>query len=212
MKRYLDWLIKKTRRSVEVQFSSEATPSSVKAAKPDALIVAIGAEPFIPDIPGIKKSNVVLASDVDAGIVQTGETVVVAGAGLVGCETALYLAQGGKKVIIIDILKESEIAADINPVPRFWLIELLHQNGVVFRTEVNLEEITDKGVVVIDRQRVRSEIPADTIVVSLGYKARCEAVDAFQGSAHEVYVVGDCSSPLNLMAAIHDAFNVAVEI
>ena len=88
----------------------------------------------------------------------------------------------------------------------------LHQHGVEFRTEVNLEEITDKGVVVIDKQWNRYEIPADTVVLSLGLKARAETVKALQGLAREVYVVGDCSNPRNLMAAIHDGFNVAVEL
>lgn len=212
MKRYLDWLIKKTQRSVEVKFSSEVTVNSVKTAKPDVLIVAVGAEPLIPDLPGVKKSHVVMAHDVDMGNVQTGETIVVAGAGVVGCETALHVAQQGKKVTIIDKLKETEIPGDINPVPRFWLLELLHQNGVVFRMEVKLKEITDKGVVISDGQGIRSELPADTIVLSLGYAARCEMVDTFRELAREVYVVGDCLRPRNLMAAIHDAFNVAVEI
>ena len=153
-----------------------------------------------------------MAADVDTGTAQTGETVVVAGAGLVGCETALHLAQQGRKVTLIDMLKESEIAGDINPTPRFWLLELLHRSGVEFRLEVKLGEITSNGVVLIDIEQVPSEIPADTVVLALGYKARCEAVDAFRASAREVYVVGDCSSPRNLMAAIHDAFNAAVEI
>ena len=65
---------------------------------------------------------------------------------------------------------------------------------------------------VTDKQRNRFEIPADTVVLSLGFTARCETVKALQGLAREVYVAGDCSSPGNLMAAIHDAFNVAVEI
>lgn len=92
------------------------------------------------------------------------------------------------------------------------LLALLEENGAEFETEVKLEEITDKGVVVTDKQRNRFEIPADTVVLSLGFTARHETVKALQGLAREVYVAGDCSSPGNLMAAIHDAFNVAVEI
>ena len=55
-------------------------------------------------------------------------------------------------------------------------------------------------------------MPADTVVLSLGYKARTETVWALQELAPEVYNIGDCSNPRNLMAAIHEAFNVAVEI
>ena len=213
MKRYLDWIIRKTQQTpMEVKLSTEATADSIKAAKPDVLIVAVGAEPLIPDIPGIEKPNVVWAGDVDLGKVKAGETVVVAGAGLTGCETALHLSQQGKKVKIIDTISEFEIAKDAASVSRMVLLALLQEHGAEFKTEVNLEEITDKGVVVVDKQRNRFEIPADTVVLSLGFTARCETVKALQGLAREVYVAGDCSSPRNLMAAIHDAFNVTVEV
>jgi len=213
MKRYLDWLIKKTQQApVEIKLSTEATADSVKAAKPDVLIVAIGAEPLIPDIPGIKKPNVVIANDVDTGKAKTGEKVIVAGAGLTGCETALHVAQQGKKVTVIDMISESEVAQDAALLNKIGLMELLHQHGVEFKTEVKLEEITDKGAVVIDKNWNRFEIPADTVVLAMGFKIRDETVKALKGLAREVYVVGDCSSPRNLRAAIHEAFNVAAVI
>ncbi len=213
MKRYLEWMIKKTQKSpVKVKLLTEATADSIKAAKPDVLIVAVGAEPIIPDIPGIKKPHVVWASDVDTGQATTGKTVVVTGAGMTGCETALHLAQRGKKVTIIDMIGEMEIAQDTTFVVKITLMELLHQHGVEFKTEVKLEEITDKGAIVTDRKGNQFEIPADTVVLSLGVKPRHETVKALQGLAREVCVVGDCSNPRNLMAAIHDAFNVAAEI
>ena len=213
MKRYLDWLIKKTQQApVEIKLSTEATAASLKAAKPDVLIVAVGAEPIIPDIPGAKKPNVVIANDVDTGKAKTGETVVVAGAGLTGCETALHVVQQGKKVTVIDIISELEIAKDATLLNKLCLMELLHQHGVEFKTGVKLEAITDKGAIVIDKNWNRSEIPADTVVLAMGVKSRYETVKALQGLAREVYVVGDCSSPRNLMAAIHDAFNIAAEI
>ena len=213
MKRYLEWIIKKTQQApIKVKLSTEATPKTIKAEKPDVLIVGVGAEPIIPDIPGIKKPNVVMATDVDLGKAQMGETVVVAGAGLTGCETALHLAQQGKKVTVIDMISESEIGKDASSMNRITLMELLHQHGVEFRTEVKLEEITDKGALVIDKKWNRFEIPANTVVLSLGVTPRYEAVKALQGLAREVYVVGDCSRPRNLMGAIHDAFNIAVEV
>ena len=215
MKRYLEWMVKKTLQApVEVKLSTEATADSLRAARPDVLIMAIGAEPIFPDIPGIKKPGVVWAGDVHLGKSNTGKTVVVAGAGMTGCETALHLAQQGKKVTIIDIVGESEIAKDAPFTNILALKELLNQHSVEFRTEVKLEEITDKGVQVIDKSWRRYEIPADTIVLSLGVRPLLETVRAFQGMAREVYAVGDCSSsgPRNLMAAIHDAFHVAAEI
>jgi NADPH-dependent 2,4-dienoyl-CoA reductase/sulfur reductase-like enzyme len=213
MKRYLDWMIKKTNHyPVKVNLSTEATADSVEAAKPDVLILAVGAERIIPNIPGIEKPHVVWAGDVDLGKVKTGERVVVVGAGLTGCETALHLAQQGQKVMVIDMISEMEIAKDTTSVIKITLMELLHQHNVSFKTEVKLEEITDRGAVVKDNKGNRFEIPADTVVLSLGFKLLHLTVKAFQGLAREVYVIGDCSNPRNLMAAIHDAFTIAAEL
>lgn len=213
MKRYLNWLIDKVQQApVEVKLLTEATASSIKAEKPEVLIVAIGAEPYLPDIPGLKRANAVVASDIDTGKVSTGKTVVVAGAGLVGCETALLLAQQGKKVTVIDMIEESEVAADAGIAPRAELQEQLHQLGAEFKVRVTLEEVNAEGAVVSDKNSNRFTIPADTVVLALGYRARAELVRSFERAAREVYVIGDCREPRNLMAAIHDGFNVAVEI
>ena len=78
--------------------------------------------------------------------------------------------------------------------------------------ETKLEKITNNGITVIDKQNTRSEIIGDTVVISLGYRARGDVADKFRNLAREVYIVGDCVSPRNLISAIHEAFNVAVEI
>lgn len=213
MKRFLDWLIRTTQRHpVEIRLSTEATPEAIAAEQPDVLILAVGADPILPDIPGVKGSNVVWAGDVHLDKVQTGEKVAVVGAGMTGCEAALHLAQQGKKVTLIDMAGQMEIAQDVPIINRLGLMQLLHQHGVEFRLEVKLEEITPRGVIVIDKQWERHEISADTIVLSLGFKPRSEVARALQDLAPEVYIIGDCRKPGTLRAAIHDAFNVAVEL
>ncbi len=213
MKKYLDWMVKKTLQApVEIKLSTEATAGAIKAEKPDVLIIAGGAEPLIPDIPGVGKSNAVWVGDVLMGSAKVGERVVVAGAGMTGCETALYLAQQGKKVTLIDMLSEAEIAQDVAVISRVALIGLLHEHGVEIITGVKLEEITDKGALVINKQWDRYAIPADTVVFALGAKARSEMAEKFEGLARDTYVVGDCADPRNLMAAIGDGFDIAAEI
>jgi 2,4-dienoyl-CoA reductase-like NADH-dependent reductase (Old Yellow Enzyme family)/thioredoxin reductase len=213
MKRYLKWMVKKTSQSpVLLKLSSEATAVSIKNEKPDVVIIAVGAEPIIPDIPGINKSHVVWAGDVNTGKVKTGNNVLVVGAGMTGCETALNIAQQKKKVMIIDMAEEQEIAKDTSLVNKIWLKELLNQHGVKFRTEIKLEKITDKGAVITDKELNQIEIYADTVVLSLGVKPLSETVKALKGFSKEEYIIGDCSNPRNIMAAIHDAFNIAAEI
>ena len=81
--------------------------------KPDAVILALGGVPIKPDIPGINGPQVVTAQDVLCGKKQTGQNVVVIGGGLVGCETGHYLAEKGKKITIVEMLKR--MAAEMGP-------------------------------------------------------------------------------------------------
>jgi NADPH-dependent 2,4-dienoyl-CoA reductase/sulfur reductase-like enzyme len=213
MKKYLDWLVKKTENTpgIDIKLSTEGNPETIRAQEPDVLIIAVGAEPIIPDdIPGIEVSNVVWGGYVNTGEKSTGQDVVVAGAGFIGCETGLYLAQQGKRVTVIDVLSMQEIAADGFNKP--GLMQLMYDNGVQFKIEVRLESVNKNGVTVIDKKCNRFEIPADTVVISLGCRSCTQTVEALEELAPMVYVIGDCVSPRNLKHAIHDGFNIAVEL
>ena len=191
-----------------VKLRTEATAENVRAEGPDVIIVAVGADPIVPDIPGVKKSNVVWVGEADAGTALVGETVVVAGGGATGGETALQLAKDGKSVTVIDMLGYTPLIAGW---PR-GLLDMLERYNVRLLTEVKLEEVTDTGVLVIDNRWKRFEILADTVILSLGFKERPEVVDEFTGAAPDVYAVGDCVRPQAVMEAVHAGFNVAVEI
>jgi 2,4-dienoyl-CoA reductase-like NADH-dependent reductase (Old Yellow Enzyme family)/thioredoxin reductase len=210
MKRYLEWLVRQTKKApgVTVKLNAEATAEKVKSEKPDAIIIAIGADPIIPNIPGVRKANVVWVGDVNIGKAKVGETILVAGGGSTGGETALQLAKDGKKVTMIDMLPYATLIAGW---PR-GLIDMLEKYGVRLLTELKLEEITDKGALVINNTWERFEIPADTVILSLGFKSRTETVNLFKQLMTEVYAIGDCAKPQALKEAIHDGFNIAVEL
>lgn len=81
---------------VEVRLSTKATPEMVEAMEPDAVIAAVGADAVIPPIPGVHGDNVITAEECyRKGLAgeDMGENIAVLGGGLVGCETALYLAR-----------------------------------------------------------------------------------------------------------------------
>ena len=210
MKLYLDWLIRQVEKdpNVSIKFNSEATVETVKAENPDAVVVAVGAEPIIPDSFTKGRNNVVWAGDVHSGHAATGETVVIAGGGLTGFEAALHLAQEGKKITIVDMLGMGALLADIPGL----LVTLLREKAVRFIPEVKLEAITDAGVTLIDKAWNKIDIPADTVVLSLGFALRDGIIDSFRDIVPDVYFIGDCRTPKDLYQAIHDAFDVAVEI
>jgi 2,4-dienoyl-CoA reductase-like NADH-dependent reductase (Old Yellow Enzyme family)/thioredoxin reductase len=215
MKKYLDWSIRTTMNtpSLAVKLSTEATPERIKAENPDALITAVGSAPIIPEIPGVDRENVVWAGDVVLGKAKVGDRVVLAGAGLTGSETALYLAQQGKKVTLIDVLPLEEIDASYPSMNIITLRNMLSELNIDVKTEVKLEAITDTGAVIMDKNWERTEIPCDTVVLSLGVEPRREVIAMFEDLAPDVYVVGDCHNQRgNLYRAISEGFFATMEI
>jgi 2,4-dienoyl-CoA reductase-like NADH-dependent reductase (Old Yellow Enzyme family)/thioredoxin reductase len=210
MKRYTEWLVHQTEKAsgVTINLNTEANAEDVASEKPDVVIVAVGAEPIMADFPGATRTNVYWVGDVNSANVRVGENVVIIGGGFTGCETALQLARDGKKVTVIDMLDYMTLQSDW---PR-GLAEQLDEYGVRFLTETKLEEITDEGVITIDNNQKRTMIKANTVVFSLGFKPRTATVNQFKNSAVDVYIVGDCYKARNVKDAVHDGFNVAVEI
>ena len=104
-RRLNDFLSTQIRKlGITVELGKEASADLILQAKPDVVIIATGSTAIVPKIPGVEKRNVLKAVDLLLGKVTAEDTVVVAGGGLVGCETALYLAERGKKVTIVELL------------------------------------------------------------------------------------------------------------
>ena len=90
-----------SREGVDVRLGLEATPEAVLSTTPDTVIVATGAEPVTPDIPGTAGQHVVQAWDVLSGKADVGDRVVVLGGGATGCLVSLYLAQMGDRKSVV---------------------------------------------------------------------------------------------------------------
>jgi pyruvate/2-oxoglutarate dehydrogenase complex dihydrolipoamide dehydrogenase (E3) component len=164
-------------------------------------------------MPGVYRKNVVWAGEVELGRVKVGERVLVAGAGMTGSETALHLAQQGKKVILIDLLPLEQIDTEYPFVNIISLRGMLKELKVEIKTEVKLEAITETGAVITDKNRNKVEIPCDTVVLAVGVRPRMDAVRMFEALAPEVYMAGDCNKERgNLYSATLQGFFAAMEI
>ena len=210
MKRYLDWLVRQTETApnISVRKNTAATKDTVLAENPDALIIAVGSDPVLPKIKGEKLNDVVWVGKIDSGEAKTGDTVLVAGAGATGGEAGLQLARYGKKVTIIDMLDEDTV---IGGWPR-GLQDQLDENNVTLVFNTKLEEITTNGVIVQDNRWNKKEIKADTVILSFGFRSRTETVQGLYDVPADTYVIGDCKKPSDIVQAIHDGFNAAVEL
>ncbi len=187
---------------------------TIKESGVDAVIIAVGATPMVPEIQGVEKGLVVGALDVLNGT-KVGEEVIVIGGGTVGGETALFLAEQGKKVTIVEMLPEilPELLTRRGPRQSFFERLARCKPTVKVYTETRLEEIIDDGVVVSDKYGQRSRLRADTVILALGFKTDRKLYDELMCLPNcEVYMVGDYVEPREIYDAIHEGHLAARDL
>jgi len=191
---------------VEVHMGEELTPDIVKQIAPDVLIIATGSRPLVPDIPGIGNKNVITSAEVLKGA-KVGGKVVVVGGGLVGCETADYLAQQGKQVTIVEMLRRT--AQDIGPAARYFLRRRMKEKEIKILTSTTVEEIVEGGVRVKTDEGSQVLGPVDTVVLATGAKSVNEMEPVVKEIVPEVHVIGDACKPGKILAAVEQAADLA---
>jgi len=205
------WLEKQIEHlGVDIKLNSEVTPETVAELKPDAVIVATGSSPCVPQFPMSREANVVQAQDVLEETVNSGDTVIVAGGGTVGSETAEFLAEKGKQVTIVEML--DDIATDMEAITRSLLLARVREKGVRVLTSRRVREVTPKGLVVVDKEENEEELLADMLVLAIGSQPNRELLEKLSEKVAEVYAVGDCVMPRKIMNAVYEAAHIALEI
>ncbi|MCK8074638.1 FAD-dependent oxidoreductase [Vibrio sp. 1CM2L] len=201
-----------TRHKVDVKLNSAADKASIESEKPDSVIFATGSRPTQPNwLEGKDKPHVLVAENMLMNPeLITGDKVCVIGAGLVGAEAALWMAQQGKAVTLV------EASDDIIGGPHGtcfanyqMLKELLAKEQVNVLTSTRLERITDTGVC-LNIENSSVEMLSDHVVLALGYKAEDHLHEelANQLDVDEVFNIGDSQKARTIMAAIWDGFEV----
>jgi len=185
---------------VDVVLGQALAAAGVRQADPEVLIVATGSRPLVPEIPGIDADNVVTAHEVLSGKAVTGQRVLVAGGGRVGCETAEFLDHSGKRVVLVEM--RSELAADVIPVPRESLLRALGRTRIEVRTSTRVVEISAEGVAVEGGAGRDTLGDVDTVVLALGVTPVDELAAAVREQIAEVHVIGDASRTSNALDAI----------
>jgi 2,4-dienoyl-CoA reductase (NADPH2) len=196
--------------NVKVNLGKEATVELISKEKPDAVVIATGAQPASPNIPSEKGQTVLQAWDVLAGNEPKGKNIVIAGGGGVGCYTAHYLAEKkGKKVTIVEML--DKVANDVGVSSRWILRKELTDRGVNIVIQARLLRI-GKDSVVIKKGDKEESIPADAVILALGANADNKLYGEAKGKFSELYSVGDCVKPRKALEAIHEGFDVGLKI
>ncbi|MCL4440884.1 MAG: FAD-dependent oxidoreductase, partial [Firmicutes bacterium] len=205
-----------TKLPVTVELNRRMTSGEIKKYRPDMVVLAIGAEPVMPDIPGIDRGKAVSAVDVLNGA-PTGQRVVVVGGGMIGAETAIYLKEQGKDVTLVSrrttqYTLEEGLAPDMPIVSRLWFNTVKWpQAGIPAVPHSKYHEITGEGLVVMDSHWQKQLLPADTVVFALGLSPRTDIrPEDLQGI--KVFKIGDCLKPRRIIDAVKEAALVCQRI
>jgi len=194
------------RLGVELHLRKMVDAEMVWAWRPDVVIVATGSEPAIPDIPGVDRPNVIVAQMLLAQRMRfADERIAIIGGGMLGLETAEYLAAQGNAVTVLK--RYSTVSRLIEPLYRDYLLRKLKEEDVEIITEVEAERITESGVVVRGRQGERRLIPADWVVTARGARALDKLAREIE-DLHPV-VIGDAVKPRKIIDAIREGFMAA---
>ena len=205
--RFTQCLIRRVESSgVKVTLNQRVDRALAEKVRPDVLIIAVGAQPVIPAIPGIASDKVVSVAQAEANPDALGERVVILGGGLVGCETGIHLGMKGKQVTIVEM--RDTLAADVNMFHGMALGQELNKY-VTAVTGGTGRAVTDEGLVYTDREGQEHLLPADAVLCAVGMRACTDVMEKLWNVVDEQYVIGDCVKPAQVTQAISDAYYLA---
>jgi len=187
----------------------KVSADDVLSYKPDVFILAAGAEPVIPDIPGVDKPHVCTTLDILSGNVEPGDDVVIIGGGLVGGEVAELLVEKGKRPVIV---KKSH---QFTGKPAYYFTRML-----IWRlNRMGVRIITGADVLGIEEEAVRikrfgndEKLKADTVVIARGMRPDRSLLDEIGKGSMEVYAIGDCDRPRRILEALTEGAQVGLKI
>lgn len=206
-----DWYAEELNRlGVEIHLNTLATEETVKDPQYDAVIIATGSRPKKFSLGDDEK--VYAAEDVLTGKKDPGSSVVVVGAGLVGCELALDLARKGKQVQIIEALdKIMAVNGPLCSANKEMLERLIPFNGIKVQCGAKVSSFKD-GVLTADVNGETKTYSADSVVLCVGYRSENTLYETVKYDIDELYLLGDARKVSNIMYAIWDAYEVANHI
>ncbi len=207
----LDYLSNQLKESsVDVKMETAIDEGFLKSNSPDVLIIATGIK--------LKKITVPVGEgrEVDGpGVVlfgkkEPGDNNVIIGAGFIGSEIAECIAEKGKKATLVE--KLPSVAQDMDLINRTILLRKLDEYGVQFCLSSKLIEITKDEVIIEDSTGKRVELKADLVINASGFNPANDFYPKAKDMVNEVYLIGDAKIPRNIHDAVHEGYQIGLNI
>ncbi|MCY9877065.1 FAD-dependent oxidoreductase [Vibrio natriegens] len=189
---------------VIVHLNTELTLDMIRDNQPDSVIIATGASPFVPNIPGKDLNHVLTANDILQGSAQAGKRVVVIGGGLVGSETAAHLANHGHDVSIIEM--NSDIFVGTPSATKQYLMKDLQHHNVAILTNTQVKEIHNDAVVVENDGQLQTLAAIDNVVMAIGSRPVSFSVEDLEQHVSEIVTIGDAQKVRKAMEAVEEGY------
>lgn len=198
---------------IAIHLGRNMTAADLKALGANAIILAMGSEPFVPAVPGLEDSRVTGCLEALANPERIGERVAVIGGGLVGCELALDYGQHGKKVTLVNSRPQLLLAGITDPLPNAQMIpDLLAYYKVRVLNGQRLHSIESGKVRLVANDAVTELDDLDSIVMATGFRPVPSMAKELTATGAAVYQIGDGRKVSSLMQAIWDGFEVGNNI
>jgi NADPH-dependent 2,4-dienoyl-CoA reductase/sulfur reductase-like enzyme len=196
---------------VSIEMNKEVTPETVDAIQPEVVVVATGAAPLVPDIPGVENEIVCTAIDVLSGAVPPGNRVVIIGGGQLGLEMADYMREReAEQLVVVEQLPE----AGVGLLASFArdMLSRLNAWGARIVTSAKVKAIIDDGVVLEEDGEEETIHGMDSVILALGVESVDDLARQLAGKVGEVHVIGDAKEPRNALEAVAEGAQVAMRI
>jgi 2,4-dienoyl-CoA reductase (NADPH2) len=212
---------------VKMMLGKKVSTKTVENIKPDAVIIATGGTPTLPDIKGINGKNVIGGAKLHQSLkfylkfippnllrwltkfyLPIGKRVVIIGGSLHGCELGEFLVKRGRQVTIVE--KSERLGEGMVDVIQAYLFQWFKKKNVVLISGVKeYVEITKEGLTIINKDGKKEMLEAETIVPALPLTPDLKLYESLKGKAAEIYAIGDCKEPLLIVDAISQGMETA---
>lgn len=211
-KDYKDYLINQVEKAgIDVHLKTDATPEMIKSKGFDAVLVALGAEPFIPNIPGADGENVYDILDAYAREKSMGKNVVLIGGGDFGTEAGISLAKAGHNIIALTSADEMMTSGPHDRIAQIDLYQNMENFSYIVKATVT--GISGDKVNYKDADGNEKSVKADSVVIYAGLKPRQQEALKFSDSAKQVLLLGDCTGHNGtIQKTIRSAFFMASQV
>jgi 2,4-dienoyl-CoA reductase-like NADH-dependent reductase (Old Yellow Enzyme family)/NADPH-dependent 2,4-dienoyl-CoA reductase/sulfur reductase-like enzyme len=203
---WVEWAERRLRSlGQRIEFGIEADRGLLAREKWAGVLNACGAKPLVPDLRGAELEINAEARQVLLGLTDTGENVLVVGAGPVGMETAHYLIDRGRQVTVVEEQEYPPLAPMTSH--GYFLHRVLRKNGTLLLA-TRVLEVNDAGALVQARDE-RRQLHADTVVWAVGSIPEAGLAETARDVGIEVLTVGDAVEPRRLLDAVHEGYKAA---